>query len=128
MSNADEGDKIHFVDAPGARLAVFAAGGTRDYLIVLLHGGPGVPDYLAPVAKLLATRYRVIRYDQRGTGRSIHHNGRFGLTEHLEDLEAVRKACGHERLGLFEHSWGETLAQLYAQRYPARVSKMFLCD
>ena len=54
MSNVDEGERIHFVDAPGARLAVFVAGGTRDDLIVVLHGGPGVPDYLAPVATLLA--------------------------------------------------------------------------
>jgi proline iminopeptidase len=128
MSNADEGERVHLVDAPSARLAVFAAGGPRDDLIVLLHGGPGVPDYLAPVAALLATKYRVIRYDQRGTGRSLDHNGRFSLEQHLEDLEAVRRACGHERLGLFGHSWGGTLAQLYAHRYPERVSKMFLCD
>jgi proline iminopeptidase len=128
MSNDHEEEMIRFVGAPSARLAVFAASGTRDDLVVLLHGGPGVPDYLAPVAALLATKHRVIRYDQRGTGRSIHHNGRFGLTEHLEDLETIRKVCGHERLGLFGHSWGGMLAQLYAQRHPERVSKMFLCD
>ena len=35
--------------------------------VILLHGGPGVPDYLAEVAEILAPRHRVIRYDQRGT-------------------------------------------------------------
>jgi pimeloyl-ACP methyl ester carboxylesterase len=61
MSNDHEEEMIRFVGAPSARLAVFAASGTRDDLVVLLHGGPGVPDYLAPVAALLATKHRVIR-------------------------------------------------------------------
>jgi pimeloyl-ACP methyl ester carboxylesterase len=47
----------------------------RDYAgegdpIVLLHGGPGVPDYLGPVASLHAPRHRVITFDQRGAGAS----------------------------------------------------------
>jgi proline iminopeptidase len=117
-----------FVDAPGAKLAVYSRGATREDPVILLHGGPGVPDYLAGVAELLAPRLRVIRYDQRGTGRSVDHDGRFGLAEHLEDLEAIRAAHGFERVGLFGHSWGGTLAQLYARRHPERVAKMFLCD
>lgn len=58
--------KVSLVDALGARLAVFVSGGTQDP-VVLLHGGPGVPDYLAEVAEILAPRHRVIRYAQRGT-------------------------------------------------------------
>jgi proline iminopeptidase len=120
--------KDSFVDAPGAKLAVYSRGATREDPVILLHGGPGVPDYLADVAELLAPWHRAIRYDQRGTGRSVDHDGRFGLAEHVEDLEAIRAAHGYERVGLFGHSWGGTLAQLYARRYPERVAKMFLCD
>jgi proline iminopeptidase len=128
MSNSDQAGKTSFVDAPGAKLTVFVDGEAQEDPVILLHGGPGVLDYLADVAEILAPKHQVIRYDQRGTGRSTAHNGRFGLREHVEDLEAIRKAYGHERLSLFGHSWGGSLAQLYAQRYPARVSKMFLCD
>jgi proline iminopeptidase len=46
----------------------------------------------------------------------------------VEDLEAIRAAHGYDRVGLFGHSWGGTLAQLYARRYPERVTKMFLCN
>ncbi len=47
----------------------------------------------------------MIRYDQRGTGRSTVHDGSFGLAEHVEDLEAIQEAYGHEWLSLFGRSW-----------------------
>ena len=50
----------------------------------------------------------MIRYDQRGTSRSTVRDGRFGLAEYVEDLEAIREAYGHERLNLFGHPWGGT--------------------
>ena len=50
----------------------------------------------------------MIRYDQRGTSRSTVRDGRFGLAEHVEDLEAIREAYGHERLSLVGHPWGGT--------------------
>lgn len=39
-----------WVDGPGSRLAVYVSGASTDP-VVLLHGGPGVPDYLAPVSE-----------------------------------------------------------------------------
>jgi proline iminopeptidase len=128
VGNIDKAGEIFCVDAPGARLAVFVVGGTQDDPVILLHGGSGVPDYLTDVAGSLAPDHRVIRYDQRGTSRSTGHDGRFDLAEHVEDLEAIREAYEHERLSLFGRSWGGTLTQLYAGRYPERVAKLFLCN
>jgi proline iminopeptidase len=119
--------RSRFVDVPGARLAVYD-GGVADRPILLLHGGPGVPDYLRPVANFLANDHRVIRFDQRGTGASPCHDRRYGLDQHVEDVEAVRQACGVARVGLFGHSWGGLLAQLYTSRYPDRVSQLCLCN
>jgi len=91
---------ISFVDAPGATLALSVAGGTQEEdPAVLLRGGPGVPDRLTDVAESLARGHRAIRYDQRGTGRSINHGGRFGL---------VRKR---------RHLWGDQRTRFFA-RYP----------
>jgi len=50
----------------------------------------------------------MIRYDQRGTSRSTVRDRRFGLAEHVEDLEAIREEYGHERLSLLGHPWGGT--------------------
>ncbi|MFY1634490.1 alpha/beta fold hydrolase [Solwaraspora sp. WMMB335] len=39
-------------------------------LLVFCHGGPGLWDYLHPLARLLKADVRTIRWDQRGCGRS----------------------------------------------------------
>jgi pimeloyl-ACP methyl ester carboxylesterase len=50
---------ISIVNASSARLAVFIMGATRNP-IVLLHGGPGVPDDLAGIAEILARNHLAI--------------------------------------------------------------------
>ena len=94
--NVDEAGEVTFVDALGARLAVYVEGEAQDEPIILLHGGSGVPDYLADVARSLSLKHRGIRYDQRGTGRSSVHDRRFALGEQVEDLETIRETYGHE--------------------------------
>jgi len=116
-----------FVDTQGARLAVYVEGTSED-AVVLLHGGPGVPDYLGDVSAILANKYRVIRFDQRGTGRSVCSSGRYALDDYVNDLESVRSAAKIERLALFGHSWGGLVAQLYAARFPQRLAKLCLCN
>ena len=115
------------VETSGARLAVFEEGATGD-TIVLLHGGPGVPDYLADVSAILATKHRIIRFDQRGTGQSPCDSGQYSLDDYVNDVDAVRRAHDLERLNVFGHSWGGMVAQLYAARHPDRVAKLCLCN
>ena len=116
-----------WVESTGGRLAVYVAG-KGESAVYLLHGGPGVPDYLAPVADLLRSTHTVVRYDQRGTGNSAEGFTAFDLDSQVRDLEAIRASLGHVRICLFGHSWGGTLAQLYAIRYPDRVDRIFLSN
>jgi proline iminopeptidase len=55
---------------------------TRKPIVVMLHGGPGLPDYLGEVVPAIADLAPVYRYDQRGTGRSQWH-GRHTLARHV---------------------------------------------
>jgi proline iminopeptidase len=110
-----------------SQLTVFIHQGAGK-TILLLHGGPGVPDYLEPVAAMLAPRYRVARYDQRGVGKSLALNGSYSLEEHLADLDAVRSYLGVPQLHLFGHSWGGLLAQLYWSKHPERTASLLLCN
>jgi hypothetical protein len=53
------------------KLRVWTHGQPTDRLpVLLLHGGPGLPDYLSPVATMIEDLTVVHRYDQRGTGGS----------------------------------------------------------
>ena len=102
--------------------------------VVFLHGGPGggtIPDYrryFDPAA------YRVVLFDQRGSGRSTPHasleeNTTWAL---VEDIEKLRAHVGVETWHVFGGSWGSTLSLAYAETHPERVRSLtlrgiFLC-
>ena len=96
--------------------------------VVFLHGGPGaglVPDYrrfFDPAA------YRIILFDQRGSGRSRPHASlEDNTTWHLvQDIETIREEFGVDQWLVFGGSWGSTLALAYAEAHPQRVRGLVL--
>jgi len=92
--------------------------------VIFLHGGPGAG--LSPVHRRFfdPARYRIVLFDQRGTGQSTPFGElRDNTTAHLiADIEAVRALAGIERWLVFGGSWGSTLALAYAQAHPARAT------
>jgi proline iminopeptidase len=60
----------------GVRVRTWTSGTVRDSAPVLfIHGGPGMWDYLGPVADMLAPITMVHRFDQRGCGGSDPSEG-----------------------------------------------------
>jgi proline iminopeptidase len=102
----------------GTRL--WTATGGRGTHLALAHGGPGLWDYLGPLAAQLEPLATVHRWDQRGGGRS-DHRGPYTVDRCVADMEAVRAAAGAERWVAGGHSWGGSLALAYALAYPDRV-------
>ncbi|WP_281167864.1 alpha/beta fold hydrolase [Longispora albida] len=111
----------------GAELWTTVEGPEGGAPVVLCHGGPGMWDYLGPVSGMLADRYRVYRFDQRGCGRSSGP-GDYGLARAVADLDEVRAGLGVRRWAVFGHSWGATLALAYAWQYPDRVTRLVYCS
>lgn len=107
-------------------IAVRTRGGSGE-TVVLLHGGPGCPDYLQPVAQLLPAHLRVVTFDQRGVGSSSGART-FTFEDYLSDIEAVRRHLDVERIHLLGHSWGGLLAQVYANKFPERVASIVLSN
>jgi proline iminopeptidase len=85
---------------------------------------------MQPVADAFPA-FRRIMFDQRGTGRSQPATLRaedMTLDVAVEDLEALRRALGQDRLFLAGHSWGAMLAMAYAAAHPDRVDRLILID
>lgn len=102
---------------------LWTAGSGSGPGLVLCHGGPGMHDYLAPVAHMLHDPYSVHRWDQRGAGRSLRR-GPYTLARFVADLDALRAHFGYERWIVAGHSWGATLALHYALAHPDRTSAL----
>jgi len=98
-------------------------GNPRGIPAVFLHGGPGAGCGSSHRRFFDPTRYRILLFDQRGSGRSTPHAGlEANTTWHLvEDMERIRRELGIDRWLVFGGSWGSTLALLYAQTHPDRV-------
>jgi proline iminopeptidase len=103
-------------------------GNARGAPVVFLHGGPGggsSPDHRRQFDPAF---YRIILYDQRGSGQStplgeLTNN----TTQHLvADIEALRTHLGLARWLVFGGSWGSTLALAYAETHPERVLGLVL--
>ena len=104
--------------ADGAQLWAASSGTGPD--LALAHGGPGLWDYLEPLAIELEPYAAVHRWDQRGGGRS-DPGGPFSVDTFISDMDAVRAAVGASRWIAGGHSWGAVLALLYALRHADRT-------
>ncbi|MGW4798917.1 alpha/beta fold hydrolase, partial [Nonomuraea sp. NPDC004297] len=107
----------------GARLRTWTTGSADPgrFPVVMVHGGPGLPDYLAPVAAVIDDLCLVHRYDQRGTGGS-RWQGEHTVARHVRDLAALLDAWGHDRVVLAGHSFGCNLASYFLLAHPERVA------
>jgi proline iminopeptidase len=107
----------------GARLRIWTSGSVipQRLPLVMVHGGPGVPDYLGPVAGIIDDLCLVHRYDQRGTGGS-RWEGEHTIGRHVQDLASLLDGWGHDRVVLMGHSFGTDMASYFLLAHPERVA------
>ena len=107
----------------------FEESGNPDGIPVLfVHGGPGSGCNHTDRCFFDPEKYRIILFDQRGSGRSkphaeLMHNNTQAL---IADMEQLREHLQIEQWLLFGGSWGSTLSLLYAQSHADRVAGLIL--
>jgi pimeloyl-ACP methyl ester carboxylesterase len=90
--------------------------GKPPYTIAVVHGGPGAPGSVAPVARELSKDMGILEPLQ--TKDSIDGQ--------IEELVDVLKKYADIPVVLIGHSWGATLSYLTAARFPNIVKKLIL--
>jgi pimeloyl-ACP methyl ester carboxylesterase/DNA-binding winged helix-turn-helix (wHTH) protein len=80
----------------------------------------------SPLLTRLAAQFRLIRYDERGTGLSDWDVGDISFETFVRDLETVADALDLGRFALFGNAQGAAVAIVYAVRHPERVSRLVL--
>ena len=104
-----------FVDVPGGPVWYEVMASGDGIPLLTIHGGPGSTSCTMQGLATLDDNRPVIRYDQLGTGRSgrptdpsLWNRDRCG-----EELSALRRELGLEKVHLLGHSWGGSLAAYY---------------
>ena len=97
-------------------------GNPKGIPILFLHGGPGAGFSNSHKSFFDPKIFRVVFFDQRGSGKSIP----YAETKHnntqllISDIENLRKLLKIDKWYLFGGSWGSTLALLYGIHFPKR--------
>ncbi|MEZ4428444.1 MAG: alpha/beta hydrolase [Nannocystaceae bacterium] len=119
------------IELNGVALHVESFGAAEDPVIIVLHGGPG-GDYrnLRMLAALADDGYRVVFYDQRGSGLSARLPAdQITFQSMLDDLDAIVDRFGEGRpVALIGHSWGAMLTAYYLAQEPEKVARAVLAE
>jgi len=100
----------------------FRTYGSNGPLAFVLHGGPGAPGYMAPVARGIASFVRAIEPFQRRSGDEP-----LTVRKHILDLhQLISSQTDATPSVIIGHSWGAMLALAFAAEYPASVSRLVL--
>jgi 3-oxoadipate enol-lactonase len=116
------------LDLPGrGRTCVIDLAGPSGAPTLILVHALGTTAALSwyPSMAALATRYRVVAFDQRWHGRGICAS-RFSLDDCADDVVAVADALGIDRFTVVGYSMGGAIAQLVWRRHRSRVEGMVL--
>ena len=80
----------------------------------------------AKMIPLLASRYRVIVFDNRGVGQTSAPDSLYSIRQMAEDAAGVSDAMGLSRVHVAGHSMGGQIAQELALAHPERVGTLTL--
>ena len=102
-------------------------GGTGSETALLLHGGPGLSDYLDTLSPIVGGRFRTIRYQQRGLPPTTI-GGPYTVETNVADAAAVIDAEAGGRAWVIGHSWGGHLALHLLVACPERIAGAVIVD
>jgi proline iminopeptidase len=102
--------------------------------VLFLHGGPGAGASPTHRRFFDPAFYRIVVFDQRGSGRStpLGELAANTTTHLIDDIERLRRLLEIDAWLVFGGSWGSTLALAYGEAHPERclafiLRGVFLC-
>lgn len=121
---------IPSIEANGTRLHIKSWGEEHEDVIIGLHGGPGNDSAYLNVLSRMSDEYKVVVYDQRGSGLSE----RLAVEQLTMELfiEDLRLLIDRERKSgkviIIGHSWGAMLGIAFVTHYPEYVDRLVLAE
>ena len=115
---------VHAADGTRIHYEVTGKSGATPVLMIQGLGASKNAWNLQRIA--MATRFRIISFDNRGAGRSDKPTEPFTLEQMADDALAVLDAAGIETAHVVGASMGGVISQIVAVKYPHRVRSLTL--
>lgn len=121
------GTEIYF-DITGPHVTIKDNKLIENPVLFLLHGGPGGNHlHFKHDSIKLQESAQLVFIDQRGCGWSKKTKiSDYTLENNIEDIEALRKYLGFNKINILGISYGGIVAQGYAIRYSKHIEKLIL--
>jgi len=115
-----------FANVNGVRLHYLIAG--KGDPVVLLHGYAETSHMWLPLIVELAKTHTVVAPDLRGAGQSSTPPDGYAKAAMAQDIHALARKLGYERVRIVGHDIGLMVAYAYAAQYPSEVDRIVLMD
>jgi proline iminopeptidase len=134
---ADQDPSIPSIKINDRVLHSEAFGHPDSTMVVCIHGGPSADyRYMLMAKDLINYGYRVVFYDQVGSGLSQRFNESYYDNKNLDEifLNELKGVINHyktkanQKVILFGHSWGAIMATAYAGKYASEIHGMALIE
>jgi len=103
--------------------------GSGEEVVVLSAGLGGAAAFWAPQRAALEQRFRVLAFDQRGTGRNAEALPEGYTIGHMaDDVIEVMDAAGVSRAHVLGHALGGLVGLDLGRRFPERVGRLVLVN
>src|SRR3954453_7200111 len=113
-----------FAERDGTRL-YWEEAGSGDPVLLIMGLGMNATGWWRTIP-LLAERFRVLAFDNRGVGRSDRPPGPYSVPMLADDAVAILDAAGEESAHVYGISLGGMIAQEVVLRHAARVRALVL--
>ncbi len=124
--NTPSKPRSRFANVNGLKLHYLAVG--EGDPVILLHGYAETSHMWLPLITQLASNHTVVAPDLRGAGQSSKPAGGYTKKEMAQDIHALARELGYERIQIVGHDIGLMVAYAYAAQYPNEVERIALMD
>ena len=100
----------------------------KGYPLVLIHGFGDRKEHFRAQIGDLSQQFQVIRFDNRGAGKSDRPSGPYTMEIYAKDLNGLLEFLKIEKANLAGHSLGGMILLNFVLLYPKKVDKLVLIN
>ncbi len=100
--------------------------GSGEPILMIQGFGNTINNWNETFIGILATKYHVYTFDNRGMGYSSDSNSTTTLSQYADDAAALMPALGYDSMHVYGVSMGSSIAQQLVIDHPERVRKLVL--